>query len=127
MPTIRLEAQVSTEDLLKAVEQLSQAELEQFLTRLLEVRAQRLAPRQALSEAELLQRIHQGLPADVRHRYDKLIVKRQAEALTSEEQVELLHLSELVEKQEASRWEALMVLAQARQTSVIELMRDLGL
>lgn len=44
MPTIHVEAEVSREELLKAVEQLSPQELSQFVSQVLTLRARRDAP-----------------------------------------------------------------------------------
>ncbi|MDF5724673.1 MAG: hypothetical protein PUP91_30260 [Rhizonema sp. PD37] len=45
MPVIQVEAQVSAEQLLKAVEQMQAQEFEVFVTQVLLLRAQREAPR----------------------------------------------------------------------------------
>ena len=127
MPTIRVEAQVSSGELLKAVEQLSPAEFQQFVSEDLELRASREAPRLSGSEADLLLRINQGLPEEWRRRLDDLIAKRQAEALTPDEHEDLLRLTDEVEKREAERLAALMELARLRGTSLAALMRRLGI
>jgi hypothetical protein len=127
MPIIQLEAQVSPRDLLRAVEQLSQPDLEQFVEDILLLRARRVAPCLPAEEAALLQRINESLPEPILQRYHELIAKRRAEALTPEEHAELLRLTDVEEKHNAQRVEALVKLAQLRQKPLRVLMDDLGI
>ena len=127
MPTIQIEAQLSTDKLLQAVEQLSQPELEQFVSRVIALRAKRRAPSLPRTEARLLLKINQGLSPKVQKRYDELIVKRRAESLTPDEYDELLRISDHVENLEARRIEHLSELARLRKTSLTSLMEDLGI
>ena len=55
------------------------------------------------------------------------MAKRRAEALTEDEQTELIHLGDEAERQEASRVKALAELATARRTTLPRLMREMGL
>ena len=127
MPTIHLEAQVSSDELLKDVAQLSPAEFEQFVSRLMALRAQRQAPRSSSSEADLLPIITQGLPEELGRRYGELVAKRGARTLTPEEHAELLRLNDQVEQWEGKRLEALVQLARQRQMSLEAVMKDLGI
>jgi hypothetical protein len=127
MPTIHVEAEVSTRELLQAVEQLSPAELEQFVAQVNRLRVRRQVPRSAASEAELLATINEGLPEALRQRSKELIAKRHAETLTPEEYSELLRLTEEVEQREARRVHALVDLARLRQLSLDGLMSALGM
>jgi len=127
MPTIQVEAQVSGQELLKAVEQLPPAEFQQFVADVLVIRAQRQAPRLSTKETDLLLHINQELPADLRQRSEQLIVKRREQTLTADEHAELLRLTEEVELCEARRLAALTELAQLRRTSLVNLMTVLGI
>jgi hypothetical protein len=127
MATFRVEAQVSSDDLLKAVNQLSTPELERFVSDVITLQAQRKAPHLSESETDLLLKINQGIPADIRERYDELIAKRRQESLDPEEHVELLHLTEEVEKLETQRVEYLAELARLRKTTLTALLTDLGI
>lgn len=127
MPVVQVEAQLSTDELLKAADQLSQSELEQFARQVIALRARRQAPCLPHVEAKLLIKINQGADPDVQQRYDELIEKRQAESLSSDEYQELLRLSDEIEKVNAHRMEYLAELARLRQMSLTELMEDLGL
>ena len=127
MPTIHVEAQVSTEQLLHAVEQMPVHELDAFVSRVLALRAQREAPNLPQEESELLLKINYAIPPSLQQRYTELIAKRRAETLTPAEHTELLNLTDQVEQLEAGRAAALAALAQVRQTSVSEVMRVLGI
>ena len=128
MPTIRVEAQVSDEDLLRAVEQLSQPEFHRFVANVLALRVRRGAPQESSPETELLLlRLNQGPPEDLRRRYDALVAKRRAEALTPAEHSELIDLSDELERRDAEWLAALVALAKLRGVTLADLMHQLGL
>jgi DNA repair photolyase len=127
MPTVKIEAQISALDLLQAVQQLNQAELEQFIEQILQVKAQRIAPSLSINESELLIKINQDLPQELRHIYQTLMEKRNQEILTESEYQQLLELTEQVEKYQAQRLEYLTKLAQMRQLSLTNLITQMGL
>lgn len=78
-------------------------------------------------EATLLQKINQSLSQIQWQRYRDLISKRQAESLTSEEQAELIALSDQLEEANAERITYVAQLATLRKTTVPALMKELGL
>jgi len=127
MPTIKIKAQLSFDELFNMVEQLSSSELEKFLLRIFALHVQRQAPRLPNHEFELLFKAHQNIPDDIQIRYDELIAKRQAETLTTDEYQQLLQLTEQIEKFEAIRVETMAELAQLRQTSLTHLMKELNI
>src|SRR5262249_34240415 len=127
MPTIHLEAEVSRESLLKAVDQLNSTDLDQFVKEILNLRAKRGSDRLSSSDSELLARINDGLPDDLRNRYGILISHREQEILTSDELEELLRLTEEVERREVDRLTALAELAQSQGLPLSELMLRLGI
>jgi len=127
MPTIQVKVQLSPEELLKAVDQLSLPDLERFVSQVLVLQAQRQASSLPQAEAELLLKINQGITSDTQKYYDELIAKRQAETLTPDEHSQLLHLNEQIEKLQAQRIEYLVELARLRKTSLTTLMEDLGI
>jgi hypothetical protein len=127
MPTIHVEAEVSREELLKAVEQLSPQELSQFVSQVLTLRARRDAPGLSATDSQLLLRINRGLPEDLGRRYAELIAKRQSEGLDQDEISELQQLTNVVESLEADRVSALTDLARSRGISLEMLMTDLGI
>ena len=127
MSTVHVEAQLSSDELLKAIQQLSLPELEQFVSQVIALQAQRKAPSLPQVEAELLIKINQGVALEVQRRYDELIAKRRAETLTPDEHDELLCLTDQIEQLEAHRAEYLSELAHLRRTSLTELMQNLDI
>lgn len=127
MATIQLQSQISLDALVGGVEQLSTADLEWLTNQVLAVRAKRRAPSLPQKEAELLQKINQGLPAETQQRFDLLTTKRRAETLTDEEYEELLELVDEIELRDAKRVEYLAELAQLRNVSLRTLMQQLDI
>ncbi|AOX03461.1 STAS/SEC14 domain-containing protein [Moorena producens PAL-8-15-08-1] len=118
MGNLKVEAQLSYEQLLRAVEQLSLSELEKVGAYIISLQAQRKAPSLSSDQARLLITINQGVPADIQNRYDELIQKRRMEMLTPGQYSELLALSDQVETIEAKRVEAMAELARLPQISL---------
>ena len=102
---------MSAEQLLKEASQLSRPELDQFVSKIISLRAQRSAPSLPGREAELLGRINRGLPPSLQERFAELVKKRDAETLTPEEHEELKGLTLEVESLEAERIQDLSELA----------------
>ena len=127
MATVRVESLVSSDDLLKAVGQLSKSELERFTSQVIALQAQKKAPSLPRSESELLLKINQGLPEKLKRRYEELIEKRRAETLSQKEYNELLRMTLEAEKFEAQRVECLAQLAKIRKTTLSDLIKSLGL
>ena len=127
MTIVHVEARLSSDDLLKAIEQLETDELERFVERLIGLKAQRNAPSLAPRETELLATINRGLPLDLAARSESLIQKRRAGTLSADEHAELLRLSDQIEHLEVERVEALGELARLRGTSLSSLMAELGI
>lgn len=127
MSVVQAKIQLSTDELLKAIGQLNQSELNQLVSQIIALRARRQARSLPQAEAKLLLKINQGLSPEVQKRYDELIAKRRAESLTTDEYDELLHLTDKIESLEARRIEYLAELAHLRQTSLTKLMEDLGI
>ena len=127
MSTVQVQSQVSLDELLQGVDQLSLPELEHFVMQAIALLAQRKSPSLTKDEAELLIKINQGLPLDIQQRYDELVAKRKAEALTPDEHQELLRLVGQIEKSDAERARHLTKLARLRSTSLTAVMEDLGI
>jgi hypothetical protein len=126
MPTLKIEAQISTLDLLQAVQQLSQPELDNFVEQVIQFKAQKNAPNLSKQESELLLKINQDLPRELQQQYQILIEKRNQETLTESEYEQLLELTDKVEKYQSQRLEYLTQLAQIRQISLSDLMTEMG-
>ncbi|GAQ00077.1 hypothetical protein [Leptolyngbya sp. NIES-2104] len=116
-----------TRQLLKVINELSDADLGQFIEGALLVRARRRAPALPSEETALLLEINQGIPTDLRDRYQGLLEKRDEGALTDAEYAELLESNEQIEAIGVKRIEALAELATIRQVPLLKLMEDLGI
>ena len=127
MPTIQLRAEVSSDQLIRAVAQLPPVEWERFVARIFALRPPHAERALSHEESELLLKINQGLPAETQHRYDALIAKRRANALTPEEYEELLRLTDDIERRDAIRIEDLSQLARMRNVPLLALMTELGI
>jgi hypothetical protein len=127
MSTIQVTSEVSFDQLLHGVEQLSDGDLEKLNAHVLAVQAQRRAPHLPEKEAALLLTINQGLTQEEQARFDQLTTKRQAEMLSPEEHAELLQWIDRIEHQDAERIAALASLARLRNTTLRELMQKLGI
>ena len=127
MPTVKIEAQLSKEDLVEAVQQLSLPELEQFVQDIIAIKAKQKSPNLSKDEADLLLKINRSISQDIQQRYQFKIQKRNNETLTEHEYTELLQLTDQFEIHQAQRLDYLAQLAQLRQISLTDLMAQLGI
>lgn len=118
---------MSLEELIKAATQLDENDLDRLLHQVVVLRARRRATVLSEEEAQLLLKINQSVPTDLRDRYQFLRQKREAETLTEAEYQTLIQLSNQIEQIGAQRLEALANLAQLRQVSLLDLMETLGI
>lgn len=126
MSTIPIE--VSTEQLLQAVERLPAAELDAFVVRVNALRTQRAAPSLSVDETALLLIINRSaLDQAQQARFEALVARRQAEVITDAELKELTQLSDAAEQHDNERLAALLELARLRGTTVMALMQSLGI
>ena len=127
MPSVQVQSHISIDELLHGVAQLEALDLEQFVSKVLALRARRIAPSLGQEEARLLERINRTLSPDDQQRYDELTSKLREETLSASEQQELLAMTCRIEQSDADRVRALTDLAQLRGTAVDALMTDLGI
>ena len=118
---------MSVDELLKAVDSLSEPDLDNLVKRALFVRARRKMNVLTPAETDLLLEINQGIPAQVHDRYEVLLEKRDDETLAEDNYRELLDLSNQIEGFGVKRIEALAKLATFRQVSPPKIMDDLGI
>jgi hypothetical protein len=118
---------MSVDELLKAVDDLSEPDLDHLVDRALFVRARRKANVLTAEETVLLSAINQGIPSALHDRYEILLEKRDDETLTEAEYAELLAISNQIEAFGVKRIEALAKLATLRQVPLLKLMGDLGI
>lgn len=127
MVTIPVEAQVSTEQLLQALEQLPPQEFATFVERLLALRARRLERHLRQTETALLLQINQRSDPSAMRRLSDLVAKRQNETINPDELDELIELTEEVERRDAQRLTALDALARLRRVPLADLLASLGI
>ncbi len=118
---------MGVDELLTAVDNLSEPDLDHLVKRALFVRARRKTNVLTAAETDLLLEINQGIPEHLHDRYEVLLEKRDDEALTEVEYAELLDLSDRIEGLGVRRIEALVKLATLRQVPLSKLMDDLGI
>ena len=124
MPTLQIE----TEQLLNMALQMPRPELEQFVRRLLVLKAREEMPCLEPAEAELLQRIQRSiLPPIPRRRLNQLIKRRQDCAITSEEMAELIQLTQQSDDYQTERMKYLIQLSALRDVALDDLMQQLSL
>ena len=123
MPTIQIEK----EQLLEAMLQMPQRELEQFVAKAFSLKARERTIALSEREAELLFKINKGLPSATQRRLNELIDKRRAETISAKELRELKKLTDQIEKADAKRLELLTELARLRNVPLRKLIKQLGL
>ena len=121
MTVVEAPVQLSVPNLLQAIIQLAPSELDLLLVQA------HLIQQEQTSEANLLTRIQRQLPAAQQSRLATLSAKAEAETITAAERIDLLQLVEQAETLDGERAEALLTLAQRRQVSLRQLLRDLAL
>jgi exoribonuclease R len=119
--------EVSAEQLLRAVERLPQQELETFVAQILVLRAQRSAPHLDQEETALLLQINAGISPELQRRFNELVAQRELETISPAALTELIQITDEIEQRDAQRLAALIELAQHRQTTVPNLMAELGI
>jgi hypothetical protein len=97
---------MSLDELIQAANQLDETDLDQLLQQVVTLRASRKTPILPEAEILMLQQINQSIPADLRHQYEALREKREAETLTPDEHEQLIDLSKQIENLGAKRLEA---------------------
>ncbi len=120
-------AVMSVDELLKAVDTLSEPDLENLLNRTLFVRARRRGPIATPEESSLLREINCSIPAELNDRYEILADKLDEETLIESEYQELLNIADQIEAYGVRRLESLVKLAELRQVPLLQLMTDLGI
>lgn len=116
MPKVQVTShiEIDFDEVLKGIARLETSELEQFVEKVMALRAQRRAVSMPKDEANLLQQVNRGVPPEVRRRYEELNTKFHAETLTNDEHQELLQVIDQIELADAERMRALIALAHLR-------------
>jgi hypothetical protein len=127
MPSIQITSKVSFEDLFNGVKSLKNQDFEQFVEKIIQLKAQRQAEFIPTAEADLLAKINRSLSVEVLERYQVLQTKRSEEVLTEREFQELSDIVEQKELLNAGRLKYLGELAIIRKKSLREVMQELDL
>jgi hypothetical protein len=127
MPSIQITSKVSFEDLFNGVKSLKNQDFEQFVEKIMQLKAQRQAEFIPTAEADLLAKINRSLSVEVLERYQVLQTKRSEEVLTEREFQELSDIIEQKELLNAERLKYLGELAIIRKKSLREVMQELDL
>ncbi len=118
---------MSVDELFKAVDDLSEADLENLMCRVRAVRTRRKSSVLSEQETTLLLKINHALPEEVHQEFITLRDKRDNEIITPAEYERLSVVSDRIEELAADRAIALVELANLRQVSLMEVMDDLGI
>ncbi len=119
--------EVTTENLLNAVAQMSEGEFNRFVEQAKQLRTKRKGNKFSHQEADLIHKINMIYSAEKRQRYNELYDKFKQEKITPKEHKELLKLSNEFEILNAKRLEYLGELAQMRGQSLKDVIKDLGM
>jgi len=128
MTVLEISTTVTVDRLIDAIERLPSREFADFARQVIAIQTRRGIPLLAKDEEQtLMAMVSQSLPPAEQDRLDILRQKSRQDALTPAEQAELLAFAQRVERQDLVRAEALVRLAQKRQTSVSAILHGLGL
>jgi hypothetical protein len=129
LPKVQVISQIEIDfdEILNSIAQLETTELEMFVEKVIALQARRRAASLSKTEAELFQKINQGVSSEVRRRYIELNDKLHDETIAPEEHQELLTLIDQIELADAERMRHLVELAQLRNVPVDRLIDQLGI
>jgi hypothetical protein len=108
-------------------ERLDNRSLDTFIENIISLRVRREMPKQQIQESILLKKINKSLPVEQMERFRHLNKKRLDNTLSEKEYSELLVLLEKIEKLNALRIKPIAALAQLRNVSTRELIKQLGI
>jgi hypothetical protein len=108
-------------------EQLDNRSLDTFIENVISLRVRREMPNQQVQESILLKKINKNLPVVQIERFRYLNEKRLDNTLTEIEYSELLILLEKIEKLNTQRIKPIAALAQLRNVTTRELIKQLGI
>jgi Rad3-related DNA helicase len=117
----------SVATLFQEAERLDNRSLEVFIEHILSLRVQRKTSDKQKEEADLLQKINKSLSIKEIGRFNFLNEKHSEEDITEQEYAEFLVLIKKIEKLNVKRLKYLISLAQLRNVTVVEVMKQLGL
>jgi len=120
--------EVSTENLLGAVLQMSEREFNRFVEEAKELRTKPTKSRWSKSEIGLIRKINGCVLSDEeQERFDELVDRRRDEKISKRELQELIALTDKADALNVKRLKNLVKLASARKMSLDEIMSELGI
>ena len=117
----------SVATLFHEAERLDNRSLDSFIEHILSLRVQRKTSDKQKEEADLLQKINKSLSIQEIDRFNFLNEKHSEEDITEQEYAEYLVLIKKIEKLNVKRLKYLISLAQLRNMTLLEVMKQLGL
>lgn len=121
MAVVEAPVQLTVPTLLQAIKQLPPSEVDTLLAQV------HLIQKEKAGEVHLLAMVQRKLPIHKQARLRELSAKAEDETITEQERTELLQLVEQVETLDSERAEGLLALAQRRNVSMRQLLRELNL
>ncbi|MEM7535776.1 MAG: hypothetical protein AAF639_26595 [Chloroflexota bacterium] len=118
---------LDAEQILNGMTKMAINEFEHLFEQILALRARRIVPTISQEEGELLLKINEGVPDEVRLRFRLLREKMWGEVITQEEHEELIDLTDQIETSDVDRLQNLLKLAQLRNVSLDTVMGQLDL
>jgi len=122
MASIQIKSEISINELLNSVEQLSAKEIDKLIKKLAAIQIKRQIPQPSKIEAQLIKKITKRLSKTKQIKYENLTQKRIAEIITDKELEELGNLIVSIEKIESDKAQAIFTLSQIRGISPVKLM-----
>ncbi len=122
-----MDNQITISELLKGVGQLSVREFEEFFNKIQSIRTQKMPNDLNDEEYKLLKQIKSGLLSAKQVRFNYLIARRDARAITENERHELLKLTNDIEKNDVIRLKRIAKLADLKGVSLPDVVRIFGI
>lgn len=116
-------SQMSVNELLKGVQQLSAEDFDLFFKKISSLRSNS-GNKDSAKEQALLEKINAGMPLALEQRFAQLIAKRDLEMLTDAEYQELLQLTEKSEELQTKRLGYMMELAQLKGLTLPQVVKQ---
>jgi excinuclease UvrABC ATPase subunit len=115
--------QVSVSELLKEAGQLSIGEFEEFFNEIQFLRSKKVPLTLSKDEDKLLKQINSGLQPNKQFRLNYLIARRDTRSITESERIELLNLTEEIEKNDVIRLKKIAKLAELKGVGLNDVVR----
>ena len=115
-----MDNQISINELLQSVGQLSTREFEEFFNKIQSLRVQKTASNIDFEASKLLKQINTGLLSTKQTRFEYLIARRDARTITEFEFEELFKLTHDIEKNDVIRLKRIAKLADLKRMTLPE-------